>query len=91
MPLIDDPRYRELKENAEFYQRVTGDQAYLYPSAPGGGEPVRFVFRKAVCLGLGPASAYAQGLARLAQEHLNKEAAARRAAEIEEEMKEYDQ
>lgn len=88
MALIDDPRYRELKQWSGQYERATGEQGFLYPYGPGGGEPTRFVFHRVVCLGIGPAHTYARGLLRLAQEHREKEAAARRAAEIAQEMKE---
>lgn len=53
LPLVEDPAYRELKQRAAHYEKVTGAQGFLYPSAPGGrGEPVRFVFGDVVRFGL---------------------------------------
>ncbi|MEV6401256.1 hypothetical protein AB0M39_41880 [Streptomyces sp. NPDC051907] len=90
MLLIEDPRYQGIKRDAAHYERVTGEQGLLYPSSPGGGgEPTRFVFGRHVALGMQAAQTYAKGLALLAREQEEKEAAARRAAEIAEEMKDW--
>lgn len=91
MPLIDNPRYAQMKQDAEYYERVTGEQAFLYPSQPGGGEEARFVFAQGVRLGIKAACTYASGLRRMAWDREQQESAARRAAENAEEMKEFGQ
>lgn len=85
MNLIENPVYCQMKRNAALYEEVFGRGGFQYPTAPGGGEPVKFVFQDHVAVGLKAAVTYARGLAVLAEQEAQARAA--QAQEINETMK----
>lgn len=87
MLLIEDPRYLEIKRLAAEYEATFGRGGFQYPTAPGGGEPMKFVFQDHVAVGMKAAMTYAQGLGAMAEQR--KQALAEQAAadEANEQMK----
>lgn len=90
--LINTPRYREMRMEADRYTHVTGQQAYLYAYSPGGSGPdaaTRFVFRDQVCHGIGAALNYARALGAFAEQRARESAEADAYQELIDSTKDY--